>query len=323
IDPIAAGGEDYRRGLSNVTVFAEDARFVADKALAVGDEVITADRFVIAAGARVAVPPIPGLSTVPFHTSDSIMRIDEVPKRLGVIGGGFIAAEMGHVFDAYGSAVTMMVRSDALLRAEDIEISRRITHALSKRFDVRTNVTPTRVSHDGSVFQIELSTADGTEIVEVDQLLVAVGRTPNGAQLEVGLTGVELDDQGYVITDETLRTSAPNVWALGDVTNNQQLKHVANYEARICQHNLLHPDAPLTADERVVPHAVFTHPQIGTVGATEQSLIAAGTPYVSYVQEMGDVAYGWAMRDEHGCCKLLADPATHHILGAHIIGYQA
>lgn len=320
IDPIAADGEDYRRRAPNVTVYAEHGWFVGERALAVGDEVITADRFIIAAGARAAVPPIDGLHEVPFHTSDTIMRIDAVPRRLGVLGGGFIAAEMGHVFDAYGADVTMMIRSERLLRSEDEEISTRITRALARRFDLRTDATPRRVDHDGTVFHVEL---DGGDTVEIDELLVAYGRHPNGDELCVEAAGVELDADGYIITDSALRTTADGVWALGDVTNPQQLKHVANYEARVCQHNVLHPDRPMFADERVIPHAVFTHPQIGSVGATEQELVDAGVPYVRYVQEMGDVAYGWAMADTEGCCKLLADPNTRRILGAHVIGPQA
>ena len=110
IDPIAAGGRQYRIGLPNVTVFEEDARFVGPKTLQVGGEQITADRFVLAAGARAHVPPLPGLDLVPYDTSDTIMRIDEVPERLVILGGGFIACEMAHVFDAFGSKVTIVVR---------------------------------------------------------------------------------------------------------------------------------------------------------------------------------------------------------------------
>lgn len=323
IDPIAASGRAYRHGQDHVSVFEADARFVGPKRLRVGDAEITADRFVLAAGARAHVPAVPGLADVAFHTSDTIMRVDEVPERLGIIGGGFIAAEMAHVFDAFGSRVTMMVRGGHLLRDHDHEVARRLTARFAERLDLRCHATPVAVRSGAVGIEVDLERPTGSETLEFDALLVATGRLPNGGQLDVEATGVALDPDGYVITDDTMATAVDGIWALGDIRNRRQLKHLANLEARVVQHNLLHPDSPRRLDERVVPAVVFTSPQVASVGLTEDQMAHHGRPYVTVTREYASVAYGWAMEDTTSCVRLIADVGTRQIVGAHVIGPQA
>jgi mycothione reductase len=320
IDPIAAGGEEYRRGLDHVTVYAEDARFVGPKELRVGDETITADRFVLAAGARPTVPSIPGLATVGYDTSDSIMRIDELPERLIVIGGGYIAAELGAVFGAFGSEVTYLLRGDTMLREQDVDIARRMTEIYGRRFPTHYEAEFEEVVREGDEIVVRL--AGGTE-VRGDRLLVSTGRRPNGDELGVDASGVVLDDAGYVVTDEYGRTSVDGMWALGDISNPVQLKHVANHEARVVAHNLTHPDDLQAMNHDLIPAAVFSHPQIGTVGLTEQECQARGLDYTAHVQEYASAAAGWAMEDTESICKLVMDNQTRTLLGAHIMGPQA
>jgi len=329
IDPIAESGADYRRSQPNVDVHHGDARFVGHKRLEVtlaegSVTTLTGDRFVIAAGARPTVPDTPGYDTVGIHTSDTIMRIDEVPRRLAVIGGGFVAVEQAHIFDAFGSEVTMIVRGSGLLTAEDEEVSARFTAMAANRFDLRPGTTVVAATRDTDGVTLITSQADGsTSGVVVDQVLVATGRTPNGAELDVGMTGVALDADGLVITDDRLATEVEGIWALGDVRSVFQLKHVANHETTVVQHNLLYPDSPIHVDERFVPHAVFGHPQIASVGQTEQELRGAGCDYLVGRRDHGDTAYGWAMEDSNGFVKVLVDPLTRELLGAHILGHQA
>lgn len=320
IDPIAAGGEEYRRSLDNVKVYAQDARFVGDKQLQVGDEIITADTIVLAAGARPRIPEITGLSDVPFHTSATIMRIPSPPKRLAILGGGFIACEMGHVFKAAGSDVTIINRSERLLRTHDDEVSERFTEVFGKRFNLRCGAMPTQIDHvDG---EIVISFAEGDPVV-ADELLVATGRIPNGEQLGVTVTGVELDERGYVVVDEHQRTGVDGIWALGDICNPMQLKHTANAETRVIAHNIHHPDDLQIVNYSGAPSAVFTHPQIATVGKTERELKADGVNYVAHTQPYAATAYGWAMEDDEGFCKVICDPDTRLLLGAHILGHEA
>jgi len=316
IDPIAAGGEDYRRGLDNVTVFAADARFTGPKELQVGDTTITAETIVLAAGARPFVPDLPGLADVAYDTSASIMRIAELPERLTVLGGGFIACEMAHVFGGLGSEVTIINRSDKLLRAEDETVSAAFTDIYAERFDVRLGNAPVAAEQaaDGTI-TVELANGDR---VDGDRVLVATGRIPNGEQLAVDKTGVELDKAGYVVSDEHFRTAVPGIWALGDITTPFQLKHSANAETRAVAHNIIHAD-----NLRTVDYSGVAAPQIAAVGATEQALRSAGASYITSVKEYGATAYGWAMDDKTSFCKLIADPDTRLLLGAHIMGPQA
>jgi len=320
IDPIAAGGEEYRRSLENVTVFAEDARFVGPKQVQVGDETITAPTIVLAAGARPRIPDIAGLGDVPFHTSASIMRVEELPKRLAILGGGFIACEMGHVFQAAGSDVTIINRSKNLLRAHDDEVSERFTEVFGQRFSLRCGEVPSHIRKDGDEIVIEFG--DGEPVV-ADALLVATGRIPNGEQLNVEATGVELNDSGYVVVDEFQRTGVDGIWALGDISNPMQLKHTANAETRVIAHNIHNPDDLQTVNYSGAPSAVFTHPQIATVGKTERELKAEGVNYIAHSQPYGATAYGWAMEDDHGFCKVICDADTRQLLGAHILGHEA
>ena len=319
IDPIAASGEQYRRNLPNVTVYGVDAAFVGPKQLQVGEEVITADKIVLAAGARAVVPEIAGLAESGYHTSDTVMRIDALPKRLTVIGGGYIAAELGNVFGSLGSEVTFLLRGDTMLRSQDTAIGERFTRIYADKFNVRTGVSIGRVRREHD--EIVLETSNGEQ--RCDELLVATGRAPNGDQLNVAATGVATDDAGYVITDSQRRTSVDGIWALGDVTNPVQLKHVANHEARVVSHNLLNPDDPAEVDHRFIPAAVFGHPQVASVGLTEQQCIQDGLPHRVAVNEYASAAYGWAMEDTESFCKLIVNTETRRLLGSHILGPQA
>ena len=319
IDPIAVAGLEYRHGLDNVTVYGAEARFTGARSFEIGAHPVTADRVVLAAGARSVVPDLPGLADTPFHTSDSIMRIDDLPDHLVILGGGFIALEMAHVFHGFGSRVTILYRGDLLLRRADEDIRRRITDVYAASHDLRLQREVERVQHDGA-FRFELS--DGSTL-EADALLVATGRQPNSDRLDVAAGGVDVDHGGYITTDEFLHTSAKGVWALGDITHPAQLKHTANEEARVVAHNLLHPGSPRTIDRSLIPYAVFGHPQIASVGATEEELAAQGTPHLVSARDYASTAYGWAMEDTSGFVKLLADPDSRLLLGAHILGPQA
>ncbi len=323
IDPIAEGGRQYRNSLSNVDVYECDAHFVGERTLQAGDTTITGERVVIAAGARSFIPDIAGLDTVPFHTSDTILRIPHQPKHLVILGGGFIATEVGHIFRSLGSRVTIINRGHRLLSAEDRDISARFTERAAERFELHLGAHIERVYMDEDGIAVRLRCGDETHVVKGDELLVAAGRMANGDQLRAPIGGVEIDERGNVRVDEFGRTTCPNVWALGDVNGRHQLKHMANGEAKVVQHNLLHPAGLRPFDDRPAPHAVFTSPQIGAVGLTEAQARAGGADVAVITQPYGSAAYGWALEDTHGFAKLIADRSSRRLLGAHIIGYQA
>lgn len=331
IDPIAESGRSYRvehPNNANVTVYEGTARFTGDRTLEVAPndggepQRLTAEQIVLAAGSRAVVPDLPGLNQVDFHTSDTVMRLEKLPASAIIMGSGFVAAEFAHVLSAFGVDVTVVARSSRLLRGEDEDISARFTELAAQRWDVRLDAPATSARTTETGVALELDTARGHETVEAELLLVAVGRTPNADLLDVQSGGIATVD-GRVEVDEYQRTSAPGVYALGDISSPAQLKHVANHEARVVQHNLLHPDDLIAADHRYVPRAVFTSPQIASVGRTEHELREQGVRYVVGTQDYADIAYGWAMEDTTGFAKVLADPESGELLGVHVIGPQA
>ena len=323
IDPVAEGGREYRYNLPNVTVYEGDAHFVGERTLQVNDATITGDRIVLATGGRPFIPAIHGIDEVPFHTSDTIMRVAHQPKHLVVLGGGFIAAELSHVFRSLGSRVTIINRGHRLLSAEDHDISHAFTESVADRFELVLGAHVEHVFMTAQGVGVRVTTAGGEQVVEGDTLLVAAGRMANGDQIDAGLAGIEIGTMGEVIVDAYGRTSAPGIWALGDVNGRHQLKHMANGEANVVRHNLLHPDELQPLDPRPAPHAVFASPQVGAVGLTEAQADASGREFTMISHAYGGTAYGWALEDTSGFCKLLGDPATRTLIGAHVIGYQA
>jgi mycothione reductase len=331
IDPISVAGSEYRRhhaDNANLRVFDGTGRFTAEKELTVTGadgqmEVLAADRFVLAAGSRPLIPFVPGLAEAGFHTSDTVMRLEALPRRLAIIGSGFVAAEFAHIFSSLGVEVTLIARSGALLRHEDTEIATRFTELAGQRYDVRLNHDTVRVIRDADGVKLEMLSPHGPAEVVADEVLVAVGRTPNSDLLDVTATGVGIDGEGRVIVDEYQQTAVDGIYALGDLSSPYQLKHVANHEARVVQHNLLNADDPISADHRFVPHAVFGSPQVASVGLTEEEARERGVRYVVGREQYAGIAYGWALEDTTGFAKILADPDTGLLLGCHVIGPQA
>lgn len=334
IDPIVEGGESYRLGdeCPNITVIKGEGRLTGDRVLDVTSEDgevkrISGRHMVLGAGARPFVPPYPGIMDVDFHTSDTVMRLDSLPGRMVIFGGGYIAAELGHVFSAFGCKVTMVNRSDRLLRREDDDISRRFTELMSQRLDVRCGAEVLGVRQEGETFSVEIGASGDTENIEADAILVAAGRVPNGDLIGAESSGIACED-GRVLVDEHFRTSMPGVWAFGDIANSHQLKHLANAEVRALRHNLLVAEGECEGPMKVVndafvPHAVFGDPQIASVGLTEREAVRKGLPLSVTLKEYGATAYGWAMEDSQSFCKLIAHAESRQLLGAHLIGPQA
>ncbi|KUH99116.1 mycothione reductase [Mycobacterium sp. IS-3022] len=330
IDPIAMSGENYRRSSPNVQVFASHARFRPTRpdgryALRTDDgEEFTADQVVLAAGSRAVVPDAVAECGVPYHTSDTIMRITDVPEHLIIVGGGYVACEFAHIFSSLGSHVTLLIRGSTLLRGHDDDIAMRFTDIAAKKWEVRNHheLADAREAGGG----VEITCTDGSKL-RGDTLLVATGRVPNGDLLDAEHAGVKVTAGGQVVVDDYQRTTARGVFALGDVSSDFQLKHVANHEARVVKHNLLQDwddtDALVAANHRHVPSAVFTDPQIASVGLTENQARAKGFRIKVKIQDYSDVAYGWAMEDTTGIAKLVVDDDTGLLLGAHIMGHQA
>lgn len=324
-DTVERDGRQGRMDSDYVTVYTGRTRFIGERQLLVetdgGAVTVTADQIVVAAGGRPAAPPVVTDSGVPYETSDSVMRIDSPPRRLAILGGGYIAAELAHVFDAAGSTVTIIEQSDQLLGGpQDDEIRAAFTELVRSRYDLRVGVEVTGVS--GHAPNLHITLDDGSSVT-ADMLLVATGRTPNSDRLNCAAAGIDTHDDGRIKVDEFGRTSAAGIFAIGDVSTPIPLKHVANREADAVKHNLRNPDALRRLDHHLVPSAVFTNPQIASVGLTERDCRDRDAGYLVGTAPYSDVAYGWAAQDRAGFCKILADADTELILGAHIMGPQA
>ena len=329
IDPISMSGEDYRRAAPSIDLYSQHTRFGPVQPdgryllrTEAGDE-FTADQVVIAAGSRPVIPPAILDCGVAYHTSDTIMRIAELPEHLVIVGSGFVAAEFAHVFSALGVHVTLVIRGSTMLRHCDDTICKRFTRIAAAKWELRTHRNVVGGSNNGSGVALRLD--DGSTL-NADLLLVATGRVSNADLLDAEQAGVDVEN-GRVVVDEYQRTSARGVFALGDVSSPYQLKHVANHEARVVRHNLLRDwddtESMVTTDHRFVPSAVFTDPQLAAVGLTENQAIAKGFDISVAIDNYGDVAYGWAMEDTTGIVKLVAERNTGCLLGAHIMGPQA
>ncbi|MFB6483252.1 mycothione reductase [Streptomyces virginiae] len=317
-------GRTGREQQDAVTVYEGTARFTGPRTLRIegvdGAVDVSAGQIVVAVGGRPVVPGPVVEAGLPYETSDTVMRIDAPPRHLAILGGGYIAAELADVFAETGSSVTIVEKEEHLLGEQDETVRERFTDLVRSRYELRLSRELTAVG--GRPGALRLTLDDGTT-VESDMLLVAVGRLPNSDRLNLRAAGIATHDDGRVIVDRHQRTTAEGVFALGDICSPVALKHVANREAEVVVHNLRHPDDLIAADHELVPAAVFTRPQIASVGATEQDCRDRGLDYLVGTAGYGDVAYGWAMEDTTGFCKVLAEPGTGRLLGAHIMGPQA
>ncbi|MFE5559810.1 mycothione reductase [Streptomyces sp. NPDC056544] len=324
LDAEREDGRTYREQQEWVTLYEGRARFTGPRTLRIdrvdGSVDVSAGQIVVAAGGRPLVPGPVLDAGLPYETSDTIMRIDAPPRHLAILGGGYIAAELADVFAGTGSSVTIVEKEEQLLGPQDETVRERFTDLVRSRYDLRLGREVTAVG--GRPGGLRLTLDDGST-VEADALLVAVGRVPNSDRLDLEAAGIATHDDGRVIVDAHQRTTAEGVFALGDICSPVPLKHVANREAEVVAHNLRHPDDLIAADHDLVPAAVFTRPQIASVGATEQECRDSGLDYRVGTAGYGDIAYGWAMEDTNGFCKVLAEPRTGRLLGAHLMGEQA
>ncbi len=241
LDPMHERAVAYRRR-TGVDVYLGQARFVGPRVLEVDGKELRGEHVIVAAGSRPRIPPIPGLEAVAYDTSDTIMRVDPFPESMVVLGGGFVAAEMSHVFGSLGTAITIVHRGPTLLAHHDEDIQRSFTDRYRERFTVLLESDVTRVESTPRGIAVHVDGPDGRAVVEGERLLVALGRVPNTDELDVAAGGIEVDDDGNVATDDRFATNVPGVWAIGDLANHFQLKHVANAEIQFVMHNILHPD---------------------------------------------------------------------------------
>ncbi|TGK02294.1 dihydrolipoyl dehydrogenase [Leptospira selangorensis] len=306
----------------NIDFYPHEGRFVENKVVKVNGELITADRIFIAAGCRPSIPDIPGLAGTPYMTSREALRRTELPKKLLVIGGGYIGLELGFAYSAFGSKTTFIVRN-RMLSHEDKDIIDGFEKAFSKREDVRLGTEVKKVDYKDGIFRLECKNSSETYILEGDALLVATGIKPNTDWLDLQRTGIQTDEKGYIKTNEYFETTADGVYALGDIIGKYFFRHSVNFEGEFLFNSLYVDKKRTPVEYPPVPHSVFTHPQVAAVGKTEQQLQEEGIEYISAINPYSSSATGMARLSEDQFVKILVSPKTRKVLGAHILGDEA
>ena len=303
---------------TSVTLYRGQATFAANRTLRVNGACIDADKLVLATGSR---PQRPALD-VPYWTSDDVFKIREMPKSITIVGGGYIACELGHFFQGVGVDTLLVVRRDQLLDREDNETRAVFMKGFATRVPVAFNSTIGSATHDGSRFHIRIAHADGRQFErDSEALFFCIGRVPNSDDIGIENTDLKPNARGYVETDDRLRTPVEGVYAMGDIAGRYMFTHAANFESEYLVKQIGEGrDEPI--DYGPMPHAVFTSPEIAGVGATEEELKKSGTSYVAASVPFMNTTKGRAVKEEYGLCKLLVAP-DHKILGCHIVGYQA
>ncbi len=306
----------------NITYIKGEAKFVGNKMIEVNGEQMTADKIFIAVGARPQIPNIPGLAGTPFMTSTEALRSTTLPASMIVLGGGYIACELGHAYGALGTKTTFLVRS-FLLRHEDSEVATEFQKVFSQYHDIRLGATPTKVEYSNGEFTVHFTQSGQNQTIKAQALLVATGITCNSDTLDLLNTDIEMKTGGLVKVNEYLETNVEGVYALGDCIGNYYFRHSVNFEGEYLFDYLFGGKAKKPIAYPPVPHAVFTHPQIAGVGKTEDELKKEGVDFIVGLNPYKSSAMGMALLSESGFCKLLFERKSRRLLGGHIIGDEA
>ncbi len=322
VDAFRSGGE-RRLAAAGVELIREDGSFVGPNVLRVGSRTISMALSVIDVGARPSRPDIPGLADVGTLDSTSIMELRTLPRHLIVLGGGYVGVEFAQMFRRFGSQVTIIHRGKQLLRDEDPDVTDALAAILRDEGVAITLVaTIVRIeARAGNAIAATVRTAGGNETIVGSHLLVATGRTPNTETLGLDAAGVARTAGGYIRVNDRLETTAPGIYATGDVNGEPAFTHISYDDYRILQSNLLHGGSASRAG-RLVPYVAFTDPQLGRIGLTETEARASGRAVGIARLPMSAVARAIETGETRGMIKVVVDAATRRILGAAVLGIE-
>jgi len=321
--------DQIREGLSsskNIDYYHSPAEFVSPYTLRVDGTEITSKMIFLCIGSKINIPAIKGLDKVKYHTSDTVLKLTKLPESIAIIGGGYIAAEYGHFFSSMGSKVTIIGRNSQFLPEEEPEVSTLAKKELERHMTILINQEVREVRETGDkkeLVAVDRKSGKNT-VTTAREIMVATGRGPITNILHPEKTGVKLTEEGWIEVNDYLETSQPNIWALGDADGKYPFKHVANYESKIVYYNAI-LKRKVKADYHAIPHAVFTYPEIASVGLGEKEAVEKYGPDKVLIgfQKYEDTAKGEAMNVKDFFVKVIVEAETMRILGAHIIGPYA
>jgi len=303
----------------NVTTYTGEASFISNYVVEVNGEQLTAPKIVIATGTR----PVSPAHEKAWTSDDIFPLIGTVPKSITIVGGGFIACELANFFDAVGVQTKLLVRNQKILGNEDEEIAAIFKEQFSKHVDVAFDTSITEINHDGAMFTLTLENKNSEQIEHKSEaLLYAIGRVPNTDTLKLENTDIKVTPRGFIDRDEDFQTAVHSVYVVGDASGEHMLQHAAAMEVNHVQKVLL-SGSQEAYKFKYIPHAVFTHPEVASVGLTEQRAKAEGIEYVAISKGWLASAKAQSLRINYARTKILVAPKSYAILGFHLIGPQS
>jgi pyruvate/2-oxoglutarate dehydrogenase complex dihydrolipoamide dehydrogenase (E3) component len=312
--------EAWLRGLSHCTVIEGQARFLSPTTLRAGDEVLEAERFFVNVGCRAEAPDFPGRDQVKTLNNTTLLELDALPERLVIVGGSYIGLEFAQIFRRFGSAVTVVEKMPRLIAREDHDVSQAIREALeAEGIKVRLESECIRFAPRGSDIAVGVNCAAGEPEEVGTHVLLAVGRRPNTDDLGLEAAGVKVDARGYILVDDALKTSVPNIWALGDCNGRGAFTHTSYNDYEIVAANLL-DGAQRKVSDRIPVYALYVDPPLGRVGLTEAEARAKGHNVRIGVRPMTRVGRAVEKGETRGFIKVVVDRDSDAILGAAILG---
>jgi len=317
------GLESWMRGLKNASVYRGHARFTGTNTLRVNDELLTAKQIFLNVGGRPRIPDMPGIDSVPFLTNVTMMDLDIVPEHLLVIGGSYVGLEFAQMMRRFGSKVTVVEISPRVLPHEDEDVSLAIQEfLLAEGIQLRLSATCLSARQESGGLSVGIDCTEGAPREHGTHLLLAVGRIPNTDDLRLDLAGVETDAHGYIKVDPALRTTNPQVWALGDCNGKGAFTHTAYNDYEIVADNLL-SGADRKYTDRIPIYALYTDPPLARIGMNEGEIRKSGQPALVGKRPMTRVARAIEKGETNGLLKIYVEPGSKRILGASLLGTGA
>jgi pyruvate/2-oxoglutarate dehydrogenase complex dihydrolipoamide dehydrogenase (E3) component len=314
------GVERWLKQMKNCTVYEGHARFESPREVSVGQERLAADLIFINVGGRAVVPPLPGLQQIEYLTNSSMMNVDFLPPRLIVVGGSYVGLEFGQMFRRFGSEVTIIEMAPRLIHREDEDVSAGIQEILEgEGIHIRLNARCIGFSRRGQEIVAHVDCAEEPAEVSGTHVLLAVGRRPNTDDLGLDRAGVEVDQHGYIVVDDQLRTSVPWIWALGDCNGRGAFTHTSFNDFEIVAANLLDND-PRRVSDRIPAYALYVDPPLGRAGLTDAEVRKTGRRVLVGKRPMTKVSRAVEKGESQGFMKIVVDADTREILGAAILG---
>jgi pyruvate/2-oxoglutarate dehydrogenase complex dihydrolipoamide dehydrogenase (E3) component len=308
------------RDTDNLSVYKGHARFTGPNAVEVNGDILEADRIVLNVGGRAFVPDVPGIGDVDYFTNSGMMTVDFLPEHLVIVGGSYIGLEFAQMYRRFGSRVTVVEKGERLIAREDADISAEVRRILeAEGIDVVTGAECIAVARHDDGVAITANAKEESNRIVGSHLLMAVGRRPNTDDLGLDKAGVEIDQRGYIVVDDQLRTTTPHIWAMGDANGRGAFTHTSYNDSQIVAANMFDDDARRVSD-RVTAYALYIDPPLGRAGLSEREARQSGRKALMATMKMSRVSRAFERDETDGLMKVLVDAESQRILGAAILG---